>query len=315
MTDAALRDGPVVSIIMPCLNSARHVQTSLQSALAQSLREIEVLVVDNGSTDATLSIVSAIRDLRIRILHQPTTGVSAARNMGIQAARGEFIAFLDSDDTWSPACLAKLHAAIVTRPDADLAYCGWQNVGLAGGRIQPFVPPDYETPGKRALLFGGCRWPIHAALVRRRAVIAVGGFNPTLRNAEDYLLWLQIAGTSPIVRVPEVLAFYHFHGGSQASRDEARAALDQLKAQKLYLRAHPEFGARLGKTKLRELMLNPLLKRAYDCYWRRDLRAARTIFRRVLWEQGGKLRDWKYVLPALLPYSVHKLLLTSLGRL
>jgi glycosyltransferase involved in cell wall biosynthesis len=303
-----------VSVIMPCLNSAKHVRASIESALGQTLHDIELIVVDNGSTDETLAIVASIKDPRIRVLRQSMPGVSAARNMGVQAAAAPFVAFLDSDDSWSPVCLARLHAALSVRPDAVLAYCGWQNVGLPGPRGQPFVPPDYETPEKRSVLFAGCRWPIHAALVRRRAVLEAGGFNTQLRNAEDYLLWLEVAGTRPIVRVPEPLAFYHFHGGVQASLDEARAALHQFEAQKAYVAAHPDFEMHIGKKNVREVMIKGLLKRAYDCYWRRDLRAARKIFRRVVREHVSSLRHWKYVLPALLPYSLHKLLLTSLRR-
>jgi hypothetical protein len=226
------------------------------------------------------------------------------------ASRAEYVAFLDSDDSWAPTCLAKLHAALVARPNAVLCYCGWQNLGLPGGRGKPFIPPDYEGPHKRTLLFSECRWPIHAALVRRQAVVAAGGFDTDLTHSEDFLLWLEIGGTRPIVRVPEVLAFYHFGDQNQASHNRAELAIGMLHAQTSYLRAHPDFGAQLGAKK-NEILARGLRERGFDCYWKRDLKAARIIFRHMLKRGYGEARDLKYLLPALLPYSLHKLLLES----
>ena len=298
---------------MPCLDSEKHVAGSVASALAQSYRNIELIAVDNGSVDNTVSIVSAVRDARIQILHEPRRGVSAARNTGIKAARGPFIAFLDSDDTWAPDFLSKLHAALCAAPDAVLAYCGWQNIGLAGPRGAPFLPPDYENPDKLVTLFAGCRWPIHAAVVKREAILAAGGFDTSLANCEDYALWLEVAGTGRIIRVPEVLAFYHFGREDQATRNKARAALHQLRAQETYLTKHPEFRSVLG-ARGTQIIAGALRNRGFECYWKRDLEAARIIFRKML--QRGYVRpgDLKYLLPSLLPYSLHKLLVRSADK-
>ena len=304
---------PAISVIMPCLNSEQYIHDSIASALAQTERALELIVVDNGSTDETLSVVRAIGDPRIRVLRQPRRGVSAARNMGIDAAQGEFIAFLDSDDTWRPDCLSKLRDKLVAYPDAVLAYCGWQNVGLPGARGEPFVPPEYETPGKRLALFTDCRWPIHGALARRKAIRGVA-FDTTLSVGEDYLLWLEVATRGPIVRVPEVLAFYNFRQTGQATSNRAQAALGLLRAQERYLALHPEFPVELGRARLRNIMLSALLARGLDCYWKRDLRCARAIFRRVLQEHFGTLKNWKYLLPALLPYPMHEVLVRLADR-
>jgi glycosyltransferase involved in cell wall biosynthesis len=304
---------PDISVIMPCLNSAEHVRASVASALAQTFSDIELLVVDNGSVDDTISVVRSVDDSRIRLLREPRRGVSAARNLGIAAARGRFIAFLDSDDSWAPECLANLYSALCSENDAVLAYCGWQNIGLSGPRGEPFIPPDYETPDKRVVLFAGCRWPIHAALVQRNAVVAAGGFDTSLTNCEDYALWLEIAGSRRIVRVPEVLAFYHFDREDQASRDRARTALHQLRAQAKYLKAHPEFEAALGERR-RQLTVGILRDRGFECYWRRDLRGARILFRKVLQLGYASPQDWKYLLPALLPYRIHRFLVQSFEK-
>lgn len=298
---------------MPCFNGAAHLPASVGSVQAQTFADWELIVVDDGSTDGSFDWLQGQTDPRLVVVRQPNQGVSAARNAGLAQASAPYVAFLDADDTWAPTFLECMLAALQSQPQAVLAYCGWQNLGLSGRRGQPFVPPDYETPDKRETLFAGCRWPVHAALARRDAVRSAGGFNPALKNAEDYALWLEIAGTAPIVRVPAVLAFYHFHGGEQASANRARAALHLLRAQQQYLGRHPDFASQLGRARQRELLYGGLLRTGFECYWKRDLPAARTVFRRAMRAGYGKPRDWAYMLPALLPEPLHRALLQLKG--
>ena len=311
---SADRSLPAVSVVMPCFNAERHLPTSVGSVLAQSFPDWELIAVDDGSRDSTLAWLDAQADPRIRVHSQSNQGVSAARNAGLALARGSLVAFLDADDTWAVDFLARMMAALDANPQVVLAYCGWQNLGLPGGRGKPFVPPDYERPDKQEQLFAGCRWPVHAALTRREAVLAAGGFDRKLTNAEDYALWLALAATRPIVREPEVLAFYHYHDGVQASADRARAALQLLCAQERYLEAHPSFLASLGRERTRELLFGNLLRTGYEAYWKRDLHAARAIFRRVMRAGFGTPKDWIYLLPALLPTRVHHFLLNALSQ-
>jgi len=304
---------PSVSIIMPCYNAVTHLPASIGSVQAQTFSNWELIAVDDGSTDSTLEWLLAQVDPRLRVHSQRNEGVSAARNTGLAMASGHYVAFLDADDTWDVRFLEEMVAALRLNPGAVLAYCGWQNAGLTGGRGEPFVPPDYETPAKREILFAGCRWPIHAALTRRDAILSSKGFDTRLKNAEDYALWLEIAGTKPIVRVPKVLAFYHFHCQTQATNSLARAALHLLTAQQTYLDGHPEFGAQLGDAR-RRIIYGRLMEAGYEAYWKRDLPAARTIFRRVMQAGFGGAKDWVYMLPSLLPLSVHKFLLRILDN-
>ncbi|MCA1925389.1 MAG: glycosyltransferase [Thiobacillus sp.] len=303
-----------VSIVMPCHNAAGHLPASVASVQAQTLGGWELVAIDDGSTDATLAWLRAQTDPRIRVLTQPNRGVSAARNAGVAAATGDYLAFLDADDTWAPDFLQKMLAALEANPAAVLAYCGWQNVGLAGGRGAPFIPPDYENAHKAETLFAGCRWPIHAALAKREAIEAAGGFDPMLTHAEDYALWLRLALAAPIVRVPEVLACYHFHGVAQASANRGRAALQFWRAQRRFLAQHRQLAAALGARRARALTTGELLRKGYECYWQRDLAAARAIFRVVMQQAYGTLRDWRYMLPAWLPESWHRGLIARRNR-
>jgi glycosyltransferase involved in cell wall biosynthesis len=299
----------LITVIMPCHNAAGTVARSLRSALDQTHRAIELVVIDDGSRDETADVVRSVADPRVRLESQANQGVSAARNRGLALARGEYVAFLDADDTWAPETLEHLLQALEAAPDAALAYCGWQNLGVAGGRGAPFVPPDYEGAGKLEALLEDCRWPIHAALTRRATIEEVGGFDPRYPTSEDFLLWLRIGSRHRIVRVPEVLAYYHHHGGERATADLARLARNHWRIQRAFLVEHPEINARLGPRRVRQLTEGTLLKKGYACYWDRRLEAARAIFRTVMRTGYGNARDWKYMLPSLLPLSLHRALL------
>jgi glycosyltransferase involved in cell wall biosynthesis len=296
---------------MPCLNGERHIQTAIDSVLAQTFDDFELIVVDNGSTDRTPEILRSVNDPRLKVLTLPERGVSRARNLGLREARGAFIAFLDSDDTWSATFLEKMHTALASDSTAALAYCGWQNLGLPGLRGEPFVPPDYENPDKAAALLGGCRWPIHACLTRHAAIIEAGGFNTQLTIAEDYLLWMEVSVTGTIIRVPEVLAQYHHHDGVQATRSLALAALDTLRAKQLFLRRHPEIAKQLGPDRIESLTWDKLIHQGNALHWQGDIENSRPIFRKVLLAGHGSLSAKLRMLPSLLPLSVHRAIVAA----
>lgn len=298
---------PTVSIIMPCYNEASRIDRSIASVQAQTLHDWELIVVDDGSTDDSWQVLTALSasDTRIRILRQQNAGAAAARNRGLPLANGRFIAFLDADDTWEPQFLEAMSSALDSNAEAGIAYCGWQNLGLPGGQGLPFVPPDYETPAKLEILLEGCRWPIHGALTRAPLIRGCGGFDETLSSCMDYDLWLRLGTEQRLHRVPEVLAYYHHHGGVQITCDRSRIALNHFRTQRKFLEDHPEVARRLGIFRVRQLTLGELLRRGYAAYWQRDLPAARTIFRVVMRSGYGTAKDWLHMLPCLLPLCVH----------
>lgn len=304
------------SVIMPCYNSESSVEASIASILAQTYGGFELIVVDDGSSDGSVEKVGrlAATDARIKLIRQTNRGPAAARNRGIQAAVGEFVAFLDADDTWSPVCLEKLHLEIERSPQAVLAYGGWQNIGLEAQRCRPYIPPDYEAGDKAAYLFQNCPWPIHAVLVKRDAVIDAGGFNENLSSCEDFDLWLRIAWFRPIVRVPEVLAYYHHHqAASRITGNRLRVALDHYHIQRAFLKQHPGAINILGESRVRKLVYGELMHRGFEAYWNRDIGTARRIFREVMVNWYGKPKDWVYMLPSFLPECWHKKLLSLFG--
>ena len=301
---------PQVSIVMPCFNARQHLPSSVASVLAQTFADWELIAVDDGSQDDTLVWLKAQTDPRIRWVSQPNRGVSAARNAGIALARGRFLAFLDADDTWHREFLLTMTGALHERPDAVLAYCGWQNLGLTGGRGQPYVPPDYEADGKLGRLFGNCGWPIHACLTRRDAILAAGGFDPRFKTSEDFLLWLKIAKDQAICRVPEVLAYYHFHGAAQATGDQARVAINHFRAQRAFMDECPLDAAKIPVAQREHSTMGRLVERGLECHWRGDFEAAREIFRAAFALGNRDARHLKYLLPSLLPRPLHRMLVS-----
>jgi glycosyltransferase involved in cell wall biosynthesis len=297
---------PTVSVIMPCYNGARYVVRGASSVLGQRFTDLELLIIDDGSSDGSADLAATIDDSRIRVLRAEHSGVSAARNRGISEARGELIAFHDVDDTWHSDFLRTMVAALAERPECALAYCGWRNIGVPGGRGEPYIPPVIDGVACPEQVLASCPWPIHAALSRTEAVKATHGFEQSLTVGEDFLLWLEIACFQPIVQVPEVLAYYHHYGAGQASRQALHAALQPLAAQEIFLRRHRAIGERLGRRSVRELTLGRLLRRGYQSYWSGDLDTARAIFRRVIRAGYGGPRDWTYMLPSLLPSPLHR---------
>lgn len=297
---------PRVSVVMPCLNGAKHVLASVRSVLEQTMSDLELIFVDNGSTDDTLRLVNDLDDPRVNVFLQPVRGVSRARNLGIQVAKSPLLAFLDSDDTWESDFLMKLCGALDRESDAVLAYCGWQNLGVQGPRGQPFVPPDYETPTKTETMLGGCRWPIHACVVRTEVVRECGGFDTSLVIGEDYLLWMEACARGRIKRVPEVLAYYHHHDGVQATRNLELGLMDPFRAKLMFLERYPSCADALGAAKIESLTWGNLLKSANALYWSGEIEAVRVAFRRILLSGRGSWRDRARMLPSLLPLALHR---------
>jgi len=307
---------PIISVVMPCHNAAPYLAVSIGSALRQSYGNVELVLVDDGSTDASPAIAAGHADQfagRLTVLHTAQAGPYPARNAGLQRARGEFIAFLDADDWWEPTALEKLHGALVDA-DADVAYCGWQNVG-EGVNSPPFLPPEYEKGDPVEAFVRACPWPIHAALVRRTVVDRLAGFSERRFSSMDYDFWLRtLALTRNIVRVPEVLAYYRWHDSGQISAVKWRQVLDALAAQQDFIRANPRLVAHLPARRLRQLTEGQVLQQARRALWKRDVPSAHRLFRHVAAARSFGLRDLRHVLPALLPFPAYRWLVDLAGR-
>lgn len=289
---------------MPCYNASDFVEEAVNCVMNQTYPDVELIVVDDGSTDGSANVLQglAVRYApRIRLLFQDRQGPYPARNLALEHAQGGYVAFLDADDYWTPDALEKLASAMESY-QADIAYCGWQNVGVGAPGTDPYIPPDYSQMDTAAEFLRSCPWPIHAALVRREAIDAIKGFSERRFSAMDYDLWLRLyAHTQKIVRVPEVMAFYRWHNQGQISKTKWKQVLDALQVRRDFVAHHPERVAHLPKDKVIELSDGFLLREAYRAYWQRNLFDAQKLFRRAFLLGLWKTSDLKYLLPALLP--------------
>jgi glycosyltransferase involved in cell wall biosynthesis len=317
MNTRSVQRNDLISVIMPCFNAQRFVGEAVASVFSQSDVNVELIAVDDGSTDgsrAALQELARQYSGSMTVLTQDNKGPYPARNLALKHSRGGLVAFLDADDYWAPNCLKTLMDAL-RGARADLAYCGWQNVGTGGPGTKPYVPPRYEAGDVSALFLKGCPWPIHAAIVRRSVVDAVRGFSERYRTSMDYDFWLRISAvTRNFVQVPEVLAFYRWHDGGQISSVRWEQVLDSWSVRRDFIREHPDAVAQMSRTDRRAKVDGFLLSSAYNAYWKRDLVSAQRLFRRALATGYWKLRDLRYLVPSLLPGRIYRLLLMGADR-
>ncbi|MCP5432740.1 MAG: glycosyltransferase family 2 protein [Alphaproteobacteria bacterium] len=215
----------LVSVVVPAYNAEATIDETLRSVRAQTHAALEILVVDDGSRDATLAMAErhAAQDSRIRIVRQANAGVAAARNTGWSQAKADLIAFVDADDLWAPDKIARQLAVMEARgPGVGLVY-GWSAKIDAKGcitdeREQPLIEGNVLARLCRGNFIGNGS----SALVRRQALIDAGGFEPGLRAAgaqgcEDILFYARVAERHAFALVPDHLTGYRYLPGNMSS--------------------------------------------------------------------------------------------------
>lgn len=215
---------PEVAVVLPVYNGAATVGATIASVLAQTHRDLELIVVDDGSTDATPAIAAAVADPRVRLHSFPNRGLAASRNRGIRLARSPFVAFIDADDLWTPGKLAAQLAALRARPDAALAYSWTDCIDEHDRRLGPGSHVTAEGRVYERLLAWNFLDNGSSALVRAEALARAGPFDETLPAAEDWDLWLRLAWAYPFACVPEAQVLYRVHGSAMSSAIERQEA-------------------------------------------------------------------------------------------
>lgn len=210
---------PKCSIITPVYNGERFIARSIESVLAQTYPRWELVVINDGSTDSTARIVAGFTDPRITTIHQDNRGLAAARNAGIQAARGDYLAFLDADDLWAPQFMERCLQVLGERQDIVGVYTGNYFIDEA----DTVLPRTSLRVVKPEALYGellrGGFFPPHTVLIRSDVVRQLGMFDTGLagRGTEDWDLWLRVARQYRMEAMPELLAYYRVYPGSMST--------------------------------------------------------------------------------------------------
>jgi len=297
----SVHEGPLVSVVIATYNRAHAVGRAIRSALAQTFDDFEIIVVDDGSADDTAEVVQRIEDPRIRFLrHEGNLGPSAARNTGIRASRGTYVALLDSDDEWLPEKLDRqVKALLGAPPDVCLVYCGYERMwkGIVETRLPSAKGAVYQKLLRGNVILGGCS----CAVVKKVCLEDAGMFDVALRHAEDHELWLRLARKYRVDFVPAVLA--------RISLGEDNRVTDDLAAtEKAIATLDSRYGTELPRTERRHIQAARLLN--LGIRWLRcdETRRARRILLRCVSLRPLHVWAWLYLVSTFLPGAVLRLL-------
>jgi glycosyltransferase involved in cell wall biosynthesis len=289
------REDELVSVVIPVYNGARFLSRTLKSALAQTYDSLEIIVVDDGSTDQTVSIVeaAAAQDNRVRLFRMQRSGVAAARNFGVRQAQGMWIALLDADDLWHPEKITRQLALMRNSPsEVGLVYCWSIYIDEDDFVMLPAVAKSVAQ-GRVTMDLAQTNIIENSSspLIRRSCIAAVGGYDTTLKphGAEDWKLYLALSEICEFAVIPEHLVGYRQWTESLSRRDVAGMARSSELVIRWMTKKWPDIPERLRRQRTYALYVylagmaldNGQLLRALQYQARAWLARPRTLFERA----------------------------------
>ena len=297
----------LVSVIVPAYNAEAFIARTLRSALRQTYGALEIIIIDDGSTDSTAAVARAFAqsDERVRVISVPNGGVANARNIGISEAAGKLVAFLDADDLWHPTKISHQVAALDEMEDAAAVYALSRHIDV----------DDRAFARSRRTVFNGYAFARHlyvkpigngsTLLVRRESALAVGGFEPSwaargLGGCEDFDFELKLAARYPMAAVPLYLVGYRHSAGNMSS-DKLRMVRAMVGTIRSHLVLVPQLPDWAGKAALVETSAYALTNYIKGSHWRLaalELRhlcqvdVIRTLGLAELWHLGLTIAKW-----------------------
>lgn len=233
---------PIISVVIPAYNAERTVLETVESVQKQTFSDIEIIVIDDGSTDRTVEIIQRIRDERLKICSYKNGGLPVARNRGISHANGEFISFIDADDLWTLDKLELQLAALQQHPEAGVAY-SWTSYFIDGQEqsIFPYNPVFSEGNVYDKLLVNNFVASGSNILARRKAIESVGEFEPTLKSCEDWDFYIRLAAKWHFVVVPKHQILYRQSLNTLTSKVEVMEKEALRVVERAYEAAPPKY--------------------------------------------------------------------------
>jgi glycosyltransferase involved in cell wall biosynthesis len=228
---------PEVSVIIAAYNAQQYVEQAVRSVLEQTFQDLEVLIVDDGSTDGTTEIIRQLDDPRVRIFRQANAGQTIAKNRGIHESTGRYVGFCDADDRWHPHKLEKQLPVFGRSDEIAVVYSSERSIDEHGNSI-----PDRVDATRRGRvlddLFVENFVPFGTVLVRRSCLLEVGGFDESLRMGIDWDLWLRIAAKYEFDYVPDDLSIYRKWSGQMSTNWRGRYD-SAFRIMEKFQREHP----------------------------------------------------------------------------
>ncbi len=218
---------PTISVVLPVYNGESTIGETIGSVLNQSFTDFELIVINDGSTDGTLAVLAEIVDDRLKIFSYANAGLSTSRNRGISHAAGEYIAFIDADDCWTPDKLAGQLNALMANPKAGLAYSWTDFIDVAGQFLRSGIHLSYSGNVYSKLLVYHFLENGSNALIRKSVLMQVGGFDEALTAAEDWDLHLKIAARYEFIAIPAVQILYRKMAQSMSQNTANQEAMSR----------------------------------------------------------------------------------------
>lgn len=189
----------MISVVIPLYNKEQSIASTLQTVLKQTYQDFEIVIVNDGSTDYSVEEVTKVTDPRIRLIHQKNAGVSAARNRGIEEAKGEYIAFLDADDEWKPDYLKTQYELTQKYPECSIFACNYEFKDTQG-KVTPTIIRKLTFKGEDGILsnyfeVASCSHPplwTSAVMIKKNVIQSIGGFPVGIKSGEDLLTWARL---------------------------------------------------------------------------------------------------------------------------
>lgn len=205
----------MISVVIPLYNKEKSIASTLRTVLNQTFSDYEIVIVNDGSTDGSVEEIEKVQDDRIRLVHQPNAGVSAARNRGIEEAKGDLIAFLDADDEWKPEYLATQYHLFQKYPECSVFACNYEFRDVSG-KVTPTLIHKLPFVGEDGILsnyfeVASCSHPPICSIsimVKKQAIQAIGGFPMGIKSGEDLLTWARLAYKYKIAFSRRICACY-----------------------------------------------------------------------------------------------------------